>query len=104
MPELLLDRDETQTQWVRPDDKGFTLRTQYHGTQSVLDQNARERTGKRHRSTLTGSAMQPAARFPLELYEQLTLAMGREPTADELLVLSQTSEYKALRLTDKRLV
>ena len=102
--EFLLDEDATHRQWVRPDETGFTLRTQYKGTPGVLDQNARERNshGKHARVNTKGSAAMPAVRVPLELYEQLTLEMGREPTAEELIALARTPEYAALRLIDKR--
>ena len=104
MSEFKLDEDETHVQWVRPDETGFTLRTQYKDTQRVLDQNVREKQDKRAPAPLKGSAAMPVCRVPMELYEQLTLEMGREPTAEELIALSQTPEYKLLRLTDKRVL
>ena len=104
MAEYLLDDDPVQTQWVVPDEKGFTLRTRYKGTQGILDQNARERTGKHERIATPGSQPLPAVRMPLELYEQITIAMGREPTADEMIAIAETPEYKMLKLTDKRLI
>lgn len=102
--EVLLEDDPVMAQWVTPDEEGFTLRTQYKGTQEILDQNARERTSKHARVVTPGSMPLPVVRVPMEVYEQLTLAMGREPTADELIALSHTPEYKALKLTDKRLI
>ena len=45
MPEFLLDNDPDLVQWVRPDDTGFTVRTQFKGTQEALDRNARLRRG-----------------------------------------------------------
>lgn len=102
MPELFLEDDGVRQQWVEPDPSGFTLRTRYKDTQRVLESVQAEHQDARAPVNTKGAAWQPVCRFPIELYEQLRLEMGRDPSAEELIALSQTAEYSLLRLSDKR--
>lgn len=103
MPEILFDEDETRRVWATPDPFGITLRTQFKGTQGVLDRTAATRTPKHARVNTKGAAWHKAADIPLELYEKLTIGLGRPPTAEELVAISQMPEFRALSATEKRL-
>jgi len=103
MPEILFDEDETRTVWATPDPSGITLRTQFKGTQGVLDRTAATRTPKHARVNTKGAAWHKVADIPMELYEKLTIGLGRPPTAEELVGISQMPEFRALSATEKRL-
>jgi hypothetical protein len=103
MTELLFDEDETRTVWATPDPSGVTLRTQFKGTQGVLDRTAATRTPRHARVNTKGAAWHKVADIPMELYEKLTIGLGRPPTAEELVGISQMPEFKMLSATEKRL-
>lgn len=86
-----------------PDPQGVTLRTRYKGTQEALDQIAQHRIPKHTRVNTQGAAWHPGCSFPAELYWQLTVAMGRQPTAGEMLAMADLPEFKMLKATEKRL-
>jgi hypothetical protein len=101
MSEYLFDDAPDRITFIRPDPEGFTLRTRMKGTQDILDQNARERTGKHHPLNLKGSASMPVCRVPAVIYELWSREMGRELTAWELVKRCQQPEYQHFMLTDK---
>jgi len=103
MPEFLFDEDETRRVWATPDPSGVTLRTQFKGTQGVLDRVAATRTPKHARVDTKGAAWHKVADIPMELYEKLTIGLGRPPTAEELVGISQMPEFRAISATEKRL-
>jgi hypothetical protein len=99
----LFDEDESREIWARPDPRGVTLRTRYKGTQETLDGIKERKIPKHTRVNTQGAAWHPACSIPMELYEQFTVALGRQPTPEELIAVSQTPEFRLLALTDKRL-
>jgi hypothetical protein len=102
--ELLFDDDETHRQFIVPDETGFTLRTRYKGTQGVLDRNAalRADTPKGFKDE-KGVHYHHAAGVPMELYEQLWHTLGRAPTAEELIELSNLRDYCKLKTREAKL-
>lgn len=101
--EILFDDDEDSTQWISPDPSGFTLRTQYKGTQGVLDRNAMARADAPARFSQDGVEYHHAASIPREVYEQMTTRLGRPPTARECLDLAQARDFNKLKTRDARL-
>jgi len=104
MSEILLDQDAVSEEWVRPDEKGFTIRTRYRGTDQVLDRNARLRadTPTNFKGGLEGS-LKHVGSIPIEVYEQMTVRLGREPTANECLDLLKAREYSKLKTREVKL-
>ena len=104
MPEFLLDSDPDMVQWVRPDEKGFTVRTRFRGTQEALDRNARLRSEapKTFRDK-NGVNFHHAVSVPAEVYDQIYRRLGRAPTAAELLKFADDRDYSKLKTRDVRL-
>jgi len=103
MGEILFDEDELRTVWATPDQSGVTLRTRFKGTQGVLDRTAATRTPKHSRVNTKGAAWHKVADIPMELYEKLQIGLGRPPTAEELVAVSQMPEFRMLSATEKRI-
>jgi hypothetical protein len=102
--EFLLDDSPLRREYITPGEDGVvTLRTQYRGTEDVLDQNARERCAGPTSFTQKGVTFTKAASIPMEVYEQMTIKLGRQPTARELLDLAQARDYAKLRTIDAKL-
>ena len=104
MSEFFFDEDEDRVSFIQPDEKGFTLRTQFKGTQGVLDRNAmlRADTSPHFRDALGGHVHHVGA-IPIEIYEQIMLRLGRHPTADECLHFLQARDFSKLKTRDARL-
>ena len=104
MAEYLLDDSPEMTQWVRPDEKGFTVRTQFKGTQEALDRNARIRsvTPTTFRDK-DGGRLHHVGSIPAEVYNDLQWKLGRAPTTKELLALLDDRDYSKLKTRDVRL-
>ena len=100
MAELPFDDDGLRVQWIEPDERGGVLRTRYRGTQDVLDQNAalRNDTPRRYGKGI----VQHKARVPVELYEQWTIELGRQPTAEECLEIIERRGLTHLLTRRKR--
>ena len=65
--ELPFDDSPVRSQWIVPDESGFTLRTRYKGTQNVLDANLRARNDTPKR--FGKGTMHHMARIPIEVWE-----------------------------------
>ena len=103
MPELPFDEDEDRVQWIEPDPRGFTIRTRYKKTAEVLDVNALKRAESPKTFRQDGVNYHQVASVPAEVYEQLMIKLGRHPTAEELIKLSQDRDYSKLRTREVKL-
>ena len=102
--ELLLDDSPLRREFITPGEDGaVTIRTQYWGTDEVLGANDVLRSEAPASFTEKGRTFYHAARVPMEIYEQMTIKLGRHPTARELIELSQSRDYGKLRTTDAKL-
>ncbi len=103
MSELILEEDEDRIQWVDPDPTGFTVRTQYKGTQDILDRNACSRNDAPSTFRQDGVDFHHAASIPMEVYEQMHIRLGRAPTARECLELANQRDFSKLKTRDAKL-
>lgn len=103
MTEYLLDDDSEMTQWVVPDEKGFTVRTRYKSTPGVLDLNQDLRNSAPSTFREDGVDFHLGARIPIEVVDQLHIRLGRAPTALELLALANDRDYCKLKTRNGRL-
>lgn len=101
--ELPFDDNGDRVQWIEPDPTGFTLRTQYRTTQQALDLNAHHRAEAPRVFRQDGHTFHHVASVPMEVYEQLQLRLGRAPTAEELIKLSQDRDFNKLKTREVRL-
>lgn len=90
----------------RPDESGFTLRTQFKGTQAVLDRNLAERSAAPRR--YGDGFMHKVASIPLEVWEQWVLEWKNsghqgEPDQDFLRAKLNSPEYAYLRTRSGRI-
>jgi hypothetical protein len=100
--EFLIDRSETHCIWGRADEDGFTTRTQYPGTEALLDLNHATRTDPRKDFKMKNGALaRHVASLPVELYEMLYRKLGRDPTAKECLEMARDRDYNKLLTVDK---
>lgn len=103
--ELILDDSPIRREYITPGEDGSAvIRTQYRGTDDVLDQNSRERSQAPRSFIQNGVTFYKAASVPLEVYEQMHIKLGRPPTAKELLELSQGRDYSRLKTIDASLI
>ena len=102
--EFFYDEDETRCEWVRPDESGFTVRTQYKGTQGVLDRAAilRADTSKNFRDA-KGVNFHHIGSIPNEVYEREQVRLGRPMTSQECVELLKSRDFSKLRTRDVRL-
>lgn len=105
MAERLLFDDEVMTQWWGDDPitGDAILRTQYKGTEDVLDKNAKLRNGAPKTFKEDGVEFHHAVSVPSEVYWQLQAKLGRSPTPIELIKLSQDRDYSKLRTREVKL-
>ena len=103
MSEFILDEDDASVQYVRPDETGFTLRTRFKGTQDILDRNARLRSEAPKSFRESGHTFHHVASVPMEVVELLHKKLGRWPTAEELLKLSDDRDYNKLKTREVKL-
>lgn len=104
MPEFLLDHDPDMSQWVRPDEDGFTVRTRFHGEQQILDQLQRERSvdPKPRVVTEEGVTYRKAGSIPISLIHKFFVKHQRMPTAAECLDWLRDRDYSKLRATEEK--
>ena len=100
MAEFLFDDDPQRTQYIRPDATGFTLRTEFKGTQGVLDANARARGVLPTKFGPDGERLHLVGRVPIEVYEEMFLKLGRHPNRQELLALLRDRDFSKLKARD----
>jgi hypothetical protein len=95
--EVLFDDSGFRTQWIEPDPDGFTIRTQYPGTEDILDVNARIRGLLPDNFRGPGPGFHLVGRIPMEIYEQLHVKLGRAPNIEELKALINDRDYSKLK-------
>lgn len=98
--EFILDDSPVRTQYVVPDESGFTLRTRYKGTQDVLDANARKRNDAPKR--FGEGVLHHVGSVPIEVWEQWQLEWflaGKhgQPDADFIKHKLNLPEFKYLK-------
>lgn len=102
--ELPFDETSYSHQWAEPTgDGGLVIRTRYKDTDRVLDTNARFRAEGPQTFREKGRTFYKVGSIPMEVYEQLTLKLGRQPTAQECLELIQSRDYSKLKTVDANL-
>jgi hypothetical protein len=79
------------------------LRTQYKGTQEALDRNQMLRNAAPSTFRADGVEFHHVASVPAEVYDLLYHRLGRAPTAEELLKLSQDRDFCKLRTREVKL-
>lgn len=100
MSEHLYDVSPEMTQWVTPDDTGFTVRTRYRDTQQVLERNRQLRNEAPQTFRADGVDFHHACSIPAEIVDMLHRKLGRAPTAKELIALSQDRDFNRLKTRD----
>ena len=100
--EFLIEASDTHVMWGRADEDGFTVRTQYPGTQELLDLNHEtRRDAKKNFIGKDGNLNRHVASIPIEVYEMMYRKLGREPTARECLQWAQSRDFSKLLTVDK---
>lgn len=104
--EFLFEDSPVRTQWVVPDERGFTLRTRFKGTQEILDANRRVRNDAPKR--FGKGTMHHVARVPIEVFEVWQLEwfrMGHQgmPDAEFIQHKLNLPEFKYLKTKEVKL-
>ena len=102
--EFVLSHDEHMTQFVRPDENGFTTRTVFHDTEAVVDQLQRERAidPKPRSFSRDGVCYRKVGSIPAHVIHQFYAEHKRWPNSDDLLAMLRNSDYSKLRATEEK--
>lgn len=90
-------------QWVTPDDTGFTIRTRYTDTEQVLEHNKVLRDESPATFREAGTVFHKVCSVPAEVMDMLYRKLGRMPTPQELVALSQDRDYNKLKTREVKL-
>lgn len=104
MSRILLHRDATTSQYVRPDEDGFTTETYFYDTQHVLDANAARRSidPKPRAYTSEGVCWRQVGSIPEELMHRWYMELGYWPPRDFIMEKLKNPDYRKLLVTEER--
>ena len=104
MPELLLDHGPDMSQYIRPDEDGFTIRTRFHGEQSLVDDLARQRSvdPKPRAITKDGMTYRKVGSIPMSVIHKWIKRTGHWPTREEVLEILRSRDFSKLRATEEK--
>jgi hypothetical protein len=104
MPEFLLDHTPEMSQYVRPDEDGFTIRTRFHGEHQILDEVAAIRNAAKRPSIKGqhGEEMRFVGRLPMRVIHEFYMKHQRDPTPQECINMLRQREFAKLRGTEEK--